>query len=159
MLRILLSCIVGTSLMTGYSYWKAKKIQEQFEEPEMLGKLVHRLAPETISPQSSTLAGWTMHYAIGGSFVLIYDQIWKNTSLKPGVISGLLLGAPSGLIGMLAWATMLKTHPDPPRTHLKKHLKQLFFAHIIFGISSAMTYQLLEKTNNRSGKSSVPRIN
>ncbi len=125
----------------------------------MLGKLVHRLAPEKISPQSSALAGWTLHYAIGGSFVLVYSQIWKKTSLKPGVVSGLLLGVPSGLVGMLAWATMLKTHPDPPRTHLEKHLKQLFFAHIIFGISSAMTYQLLKKKNNRSGKSSVLQIN
>ena len=64
MLRILLSCIAGKSLMIIYSYRKAK-LQEQFEEPEMLGKLVHRLAPEKISQKSSIFAGWILHYSIG----------------------------------------------------------------------------------------------
>ena len=50
------------------------------------------------------------------------------------------------------------SYPDPPHTHLKKHLKQLFFAHIIFGISSALAYQLLENVDN-PGKDSVLKIN
>lgn len=144
-----MSSIVGTSLMTVYSYWKAKKHREQFEEPIMLGKLVKRTIPYKITPKTSIIAGWLIHYAIGGLFNLTYDQFWKKSALKPGAINGFLLGAPSGLLGMAAWATILNMHSNPPRTHLAKHLKQLFTAHLIFGISSAMTYRLLQNSKNR----------
>ena len=141
MLRIILSSIVGTSFMTVYSYWKAKKQQEQFEEPLMLGKLLHRAYPKKISYRSSKIQGWMLHYTIGGSFNICYDQLWRGTELKPGLKSGLFLGAISGLIGMAAWTTMLHMHRDPPHTHLRKHLQQLFTAHIIFGVTSAMAYR------------------
>ncbi|MDT0642070.1 hypothetical protein RM553_04425 [Zunongwangia sp. F363] len=147
MLKILLCSIAGTSFMTIYSYRQAKRHQEQFEEPVMLSKLVHRIAPEKISAKASIPAGWLIHYSIGVSFNMVYDQIWKNSSLKPGLASGFLLGVPSGIIGMAAWFTALQLHPDPPHTHLRKHLEQLFIAHIIFGISSGLCYRLLEKNN------------
>ena len=135
--------------MTVYSYWKAKKHREQFEEPVLLGKLVRRTIPQKITPQSSNIAGWIIHYTIGGLFNVAYDQLWKKSSLKPGAVNGFLLGAPSGLLGMAAWAILLHVHSNPPHTHLEKHLKQLFTAHLIFGISSAMTYRLLQKSKNR----------
>lgn len=146
MLKVLLSSLAGTSLMTAYSYWKAKENNEQFEEPELLSKLAHRLAPDKISTEISIPMGWITHYAIGYAFNMAYDQVWKRGVMKPGIFSGLLLGAPSGLLGMAAWATAFKLHPDPPKTHLKNHLKQLFVAHILFGTSSAFAYKALRNS-------------
>lgn len=145
MLKILLCGIAGTSLMTAYSYRKSEKHREQFEEPLMLGKLVQRTIPERIPQKASVFSGWIAHYTIGVLFNMAYDRFWRNGPLEPGAASGFLLGAPSGLLGMAAWAAILKLHPDPPRTDLKKHLKQLFTAHIIFGVSSAVAYQVLRK--------------
>ncbi|WP_300435355.1 hypothetical protein [Christiangramia sp.] len=147
MLRIILSSIIGTSLMTIYSYWEAERQREQFEEPMMLNKLIHRATSKTFMLKPSILPGWILHYSIGGLFNIVYDQFWKYSSLQPGVPGGFLLGVPSGLLGMAAWASVLHLHPDPPKTHLANHLKQLFTAHLIFGITSALTYRLVHNIN------------
>lgn len=148
--NIAMANIAGTSAMTAYSYWKSYREQEQFEEPVMLGKMLHRLFPKTIAKGPSQVAGWLAHYTMGFLFNITYGLLWKKSTLKPDIASGMLLGIPSGWIGMGAWTLMLKLHPDPPQTDLKEHLKQLFTAHLIFGACSAVTYQKLQNLNSSS---------
>ena len=143
MFKVILSSLVGTSLMTIFSYWKAYKEKEQFEEPVMLAKLMRRSTSLPIRPVYSNTLGWLLHFSIGYLFVVIYKLIWSNTSIRPGVTSGLLLGIPSGVIALLFWYTVLKLHPRAPQTHLKAHLQQLFLAHLVFGSSAGFTYRNL----------------
>ncbi|WP_276167372.1 hypothetical protein [Zobellia alginiliquefaciens] len=148
MWRILLCSIAGTSLMTIYSYRKSKKQREQFREPLLLGKFIRDTAPEKIPLSTAARLGWVAHYAIGAFFNMAYDRFWKNSALRPGAASGLLLGVPSGLLGMAAWCTALKGHPNPPRTDFQKYIRHLFKAHIVFGVSSAVTYKVIRKLSN-----------
>lgn len=145
--NLVMANLAGTSAMTAYSYWKSYREEEQFEEPEMLGKMLHRLLPQTIAIGPSQVAGWVAHYTVGFLFNITYGLLWKKSNLKPDIASGMLLGIPSGMIGMGMWTLMLKLHPDPPHTNLKEHLKQLFTAHLIFGMCSAVAYQQLQNLN------------
>ena len=127
--------------MTAFSYWKAKKKNEQFEEPKMLGKLMHNAAPGKIPLKTSIFAGWILHYGVGLAFNSLYHQWWKTKTTAPKAMQGLLLGVPSGAIGIIAWHTAIKLHSNPPETQLKDYYKQLFVAHLIFGLTSAIAYR------------------
>lgn len=140
--RLLFSAIVGTSAMTLFSYFVSKSENENFREPDILGQLIKRL-PLNVSKESSEIAGWCTHYAIGVLFVALYNELWQETYIKPTVTSGAFLGAISGLSGIAGWKGIFEIHPHPPAKDLKKYFEHLFLAHLVFGIFSTATYKLL----------------
>ena len=139
--KILISAIVGTSAMTLFSYLVSESKNKNFREPEVLGQLVNRL-PNSGSKESAQMAGWGMHYAIGILFVAIYNQLWKQTKVEPSMTSGTLLGAASGVVGVMGWKLMFEGHPNPPAKNLKPFFGHLLLAHVVFALSSAITYKL-----------------
>ncbi|HSN48714.1 MAG TPA: hypothetical protein VLR29_08135, partial [Flavobacterium sp.] len=138
--KILVTAIVGTSAMTLFSYLASESKNRNFREPEILGQLINRL-PTRCSKESSQIAGWCTHYAVGLAFVVIYDKLWKKKKLEPSVTSGLLLGAASGLVGIGGWKVMFEVHPNPPVIKQKRFFGHLMLAHIVFGVFSAVTYK------------------
>ncbi|TDN95010.1 hypothetical protein DET49_10376 [Salegentibacter sp. 24] len=146
--KILISSIIGTSAMTIFSYLVSNSKNKNFREPEVLGKLIKAL-PLNISKDTAHLAGWGMHYTIGFAFVASYNEIWKQTKVKPSLTSGILMGTASGVLGTLGWKLMFKVHPNPPAKNLKPFFGHLLLAHIVFGIFSALSYRSTYANRNQ----------
>lgn len=154
--KILFSGLLGTTAMTLFSHLLSKTENKNLSEPQNLGRLINRL-PINISQKTSKLAGWGSHYGIGMGFVTLYDQLWKRHTLEPSVRSGALLGAASGVIGVVAWKSMFDSHPNPQPKNLKVFLGQLVLAHVVFGVASAVAYKVCPDTFN-FGKNKIPDI-
>ncbi|MDP1813656.1 MAG: hypothetical protein Q8K92_04345 [Leadbetterella sp.] len=116
--KTLISAIAGTSAMTLFSYLTSESKNKNFREPEVLGQLINRL-PQSVSKEKSQIAGWGAHYATGLAFELVLNEIWKRKLVKPTVTSGALLGATSGLVGVMVWKGTFEAHPNPPAKNLK----------------------------------------
>lgn len=127
--------------MTAFSYLVSVSHEKQFREPEILAKLLKRIIPALTSP-TAHITGWTLHYAVGFGFNIIYDLLWRKTPMKPGLRSGVLLGGASGFIGAAVWKMVFKLHPFPPSVERNNYYKHLLLAHVVFGIFSTLGYKL-----------------
>lgn len=145
--KTFLSTIAGTSAMTLFSYLISEANDENYKEPEVLGQLIKRL-PDGPSNEKARIAGWGGHYAAGLAFELIFNEVWEREWMKPSIASGALMGVTSGVAGIVAWKVAFDAHPNPPVKNLKKYFAHLMLAHVVFGVSSALTYKLLAAKNN-----------
>jgi hypothetical protein len=150
--KIPVGTLVGTSLMTAFSYYISQHEKDQFREPVLLNILSRRLM-NTNQGNYTGAFGWLAHYGVGALFVSAYDKIWKQSG-RPTLWSGLLLGAISGVVGIATWKLVFKLHPSPPTIDFKDYYRQLFVAHLIFGASAALGYKTfannLESTKNNT---------
>jgi len=138
--KVLTSAMGGTAAMSLFSYVVSNLENKNFREPEILAHLIKRLS-EKISKEEAEAAGWAAHYAAGILFVAVYNELWKREKIKPSVASGAILGAVSGLAGIMIWSAVFKLHPNPPAKNLKPYFEHLMMAHVVFGISCALTYK------------------
>lgn len=139
-LPIVKATIVGTSAMTLFSYLISEKKEENFREPLVLADLISRIFP-TMRKSDAALEGWGLHYFSGFMFCYGYHKLWKTKKVNPGVVSGSLLGAASGVAGVLVWKAVFKLHPNPPAKNLKKYFGHLLLAHVVFGAFAGMAYK------------------
>jgi hypothetical protein len=137
---IIKSTFAGTSAMTLFSYLVSEKKEENFREPLVLADLLSRLSSK-LRKSDATVDGWALHYIAGLGFSIAYHQLWKSGKVKPGIFSGSLLGAASGLIGIMVWKGVFKLHPNPPAKNLKKYFRHLMLAHVVFGAFAGMAYK------------------
>lgn len=144
--RILFAGILGTSAMTLFSYLVSEAKRKNFREPELLGQLLKRL-PNKCSTPAAQISGWGIHYAIGISFMACYSEIWKRTGHKPTLVSGVVLGAANGVVGVTGWKLMFEAHPNPPAKELNSFFGHLILAHVVFGLFNTIGYRsaLVEK--------------
>ena len=149
--KVLSSGILGTSAMTIFSYLVSELMSENFREPEIMSFLFKNLSITFL--QYETYLGylaWTFHYIIGFSFVFIYVKLWDTNKLKPNLVSGMFLGAITGIIGIIGWYITFKLHPNPPIVNLRNFFILLFFAHIVFGIFATIGYVLIKKATDNT---------
>jgi hypothetical protein len=139
-LQTIAAAALGTTAMTLFSYWISSAKRKQFREPELLQELLQKL-PLQIPPGTAKAAGWLIHYSVGFSFCAIYDAIWRQTSSRPSLANGVVLGGISGIAGISGWHLVLSAHPNPPAVELKKYYGHLMLAHLIFGTFSAIGYR------------------
>ncbi len=125
--------------MTAFSYLFGYLVRENTKEPDLLGKLVHRLFPGTTRMQSK-IAGWTAHYLVGLLFVELYARWWERSSIRANRKTGLVFGGMSGLAAILIWKFTLAAHPFPPAINFKKFAANLLFAHLVFGLVAVIAY-------------------
>lgn len=145
LLKIALAGAIGTTFMTLYSYGVANKKQREYREPVLLNKLVNRAPVNLPKITKNHAVGWLMHYTIGYTFCVGYDYIWRKTSVSPTTKSSLLMGAMSGVMGIMGWKAFFSAHPNPPKTHYKGFYRQLLVAHVIFGFFAKVGYKLPDK--------------
>lgn len=155
--KVLFSGILGTTAMTLFSALISKSKNKNLEQSENLAQLINRM-PINISKKSAKVAGVFSHYGIGMGFVSLFDQLWKRHKLEPSLRSGALLGAASGLLGVVAWKTMFESHPNPQPKNLKVFMGQLVLAHVVFGAVSAIAYKVCpdSKKSFSSNGHSIP---
>ncbi len=135
--------VLGTSVMTLFSYFLSTIVKDDVKEPKLLGKMIHRLLPG-VSRTNSRISGWVVHYAVGLLFAELYIQLWEKTKVKPNYKTGFILGGFSGIATILIWKITLKLHPVPPSVNFKKHALNLFFAHVVFGLFAVVGYSWYE---------------
>jgi hypothetical protein len=140
--KILIGALVGTSAMTGYSYLVSDNSHRQFREPVLLNKFMKRSG---LPVQKESSKGWILHYTTGLLFATAYHKLWRFSRLQPSIKMGAVLGAVSGLVGIGVWKLLYNFYTHPPQTHERKYYKQLFAAHIIFGVFTTMGYRLTKK--------------
>jgi hypothetical protein len=140
--KIIISGIVGTTFMTLFSYIVSELAHENFSEPEHLATMIKRLVPP-IDKEKSLIAGWSVHYAIGFLFCLVYFELWRSGKIKPTVTNGVLLGTVSGLIAVIVWKLTFKSHPSPPWVDYTNYYRQLVPAHVIFAVLATVTYRYI----------------
>jgi hypothetical protein len=141
--EVLVSGITGTTFMTLFSHMAGDIADENFSEPNLLGKLFDRVVPGS-SKEVSTIVGWKAHYLIGILFALVYAELWDKEKVKPSIKNGLLLGGISGIAAIAVWKTTFKLHPAPPGINFKNYYIQLWAAHVVFGLFSTLAYQLIK---------------
>lgn len=125
--------VKATSAMTLFSKLIANSTHKNVKEPKLLGLLIGKLIPKKYR-SAAILAGWCIHYGIGFSWVWIFRLIVRRRKKENIFTDALFLGAFSGLTGILFWKLFLKLHPDPPPVKDDLFYRQLFLAHLVFGI-------------------------
>ena len=139
--QIVISSVAATSLMTLFSYAVSASARELYKEPVLLTYILSSLKIE-VSAQIKTFLAWLLHYLIGLAFVLAYHYLWLHDIIEMSWPAAFVLGAASGIIGILGWVFLFKIVPQKPNIDIKGYYVQLFFAHIIFGIAAFMIYKL-----------------
>ena len=121
--KILTGGITGSVMMTAFSY----AVDRKKEIP-----LYNLLEGKVNTP-----GGWLIHMGAGFLFTSLYHVIWKNTRLKPTTITGLTFGSVNGIMSMILWRMIANA-----RSNQYSLYRNLFLAHLIFGMSSAIGYRL-----------------
>lgn len=142
LIQILIATIAATSAMTLFSYAVSASARELYKEPVLLTYVLSSLKVD-VSPQTKTFLAWLLHYLIGLFFVLSYHFLWAHDVIEISWRAGLVLGAASGIVGILGWIILFKIVNQKPNIDFKGYYVQLFFAHIIFGLVAFYVYQLL----------------
>lgn len=140
--QIIIVSLLATSAMTLFSYTMSSSFRELFKEPVLLSFILIKTNLE-LSVQTKKYLAWLLHYLIGFIFVLAYHIIWLYNILYISIISALLLGVLSGIIGIIGWVLIFKIADYQPKIDFKGYYIQLFFAHIIFAIVATIAYYLL----------------
>jgi hypothetical protein len=140
--KILTATLLGTTLMTLFSYYLSSVRKKQFREPELLNESLVRLRIMSFATSKNHAAGWFIHYVVGLLFVVCYELVIRHTSLSPTLSFFALAGGLCGLIGIAGWHITLILLPNPPVVHLKEYYIQLFVAHILFGLGAYGGYRL-----------------
>lgn len=140
-MQLLISTIIATSVMTIFSYAISSRFGELYKEPLLLAYLISK-TQLIVSDTLKNVLGWVIHYLIGFLFVLGYHLLWKYHILPLNLEIGILLGAISGIIGILGWTLMFKTANNEPDIDYKGYYFQLFFAHILFALTAVLIYKL-----------------
>ena len=144
------SSIAGTTMMTLYSYAISWTKNKNFKEPLLLAQMVYRLMP-WLQKKDSRIAGWGVHYLTGLLFAESYAAFWSQDTFA-NIKTGLVLGGISGIAAILIWKFTLEAHPFPPPVHFFKFAGQLFIAHIVFGLASALGYTFLNKIRQNGSR-------
>ena len=140
-IQIVFSSVAATTLMTIFSYMLSVNFRELYKEPVLLSYLLTSL-DISLSKRVRRFFGWLIHYSIGFLFVLAYHILWENEIIEKNWNAALLLGAVSGIVGILGWLMMFKISKYEPNIDFKGYYLQLFFAHVIFGLGALLVYNL-----------------
>ncbi|MEX0608852.1 MAG: hypothetical protein WD016_10890 [Balneolaceae bacterium] len=138
-LKILTGALVGTSVMTLFSYYLSNKTNKQFKEPVLLNKLIYHS-----TPIKNIMPGWMIHYSVGFFFMLGFHFFWKFTPFNPTFLSSTFLGLMGGLLGIAGWHFIFRLHADPPIVDFPKYYLHLLAAHVVFGWGATAGYTLIE---------------
>lgn len=140
-LQVLLSSAAATTVMTLCSYAVSAAAREIYKEPLLLAYILKQLHLN-ISSNAKHILGWILHYVIGLAFVAAYHLLWSHKILNVTILSSIMLGAASGILGIIGWIVLFKIVPQKPNIDYKGYYAQLFAVHIIFGVTAFLVYLL-----------------
>lgn len=142
LLIILLTALAATLMMSAFSYLISEGFRKLYKEPLLLQYLITHSRLKIYGVRKK-IASWIIHYLIGVVFVMIYFLLWRTNLFALDWISGLIFGLVIGAIGITGWEIMHTITGYPPSIDFKGYHLQQFFAHIIFGLTTILTFQIL----------------
>ena len=143
--RIILTAFFATSLMTVFSYSYSAIRKKQYREPDLLNILLSRLYFGKTFTITHSSPGWIIHYFIGLLFIVAYFLLWNVLEIEPSLLNCFILGALSGVLGIVGWGIVFRLHPYPPTINYREFYLQLLIAHIVFGIGTYLSILLLSR--------------
>ena len=146
--KIFIAATCGTTAMTAYSYLVSETKDKNFEEPELLGNMLYKLA--SLKKKTAYSTGWLLHYAVGIFFTLIYQRLLRKWRISANVKNGFAVGLITGIFAAAVWRVTFLLHPAPPLVDQRRFYSQLTIAHIIFGTVAILL--LKRKVKHKSKK-------
>lgn len=139
--KIVLGGIVGTTLMTLFSYVCGRLFSKEFGEPKLLNKLLDQSYSWENDINSSSPIGWILHFTIGLLFAWIMYLFFLWSGHSPTWPLGGLLGFVFGILGVAGWALFLNLQRSPPELELPEFYFQLIVAHVVFGLGAVLVFK------------------
>src|SRR5688572_17576195 len=130
LLKLAIAAFSATNLMTTFSYLLSASYKKLFREPVMMDFILKGIGI-CLKGKWHKVGGWIAHYIIGFALVITYESIWRYTFVRFSMVSGIIFGVCTGILGIISWHAIYRTsiHEDvSPRSYYI----QLFFGHIIF---------------------------
>lgn len=142
LIQITIVSAAATSIMTLFSYIMSAQFRELYKEPVLLTLILVKTKLQT-SIQTKQVLAWLLHYLIGFAFVLSFHLLWVNGFVDLSIINGFLLGSIIGTIGIIGWVFIFKIADYKPKIDFKGYYLQLFFAHVLFALTTIIAYRYL----------------
>ena len=129
--QVIISGLAATTVMTVFSYIASNLKKRNYKEPELLAGL---LKDGFDNKYLATTSGWCTHYSMGITWAAVFEMLFEGAGMKRDFKNGVVLGAFSGLTGIVIWRVAFKLHSNPPRTDYKGFYEQLLLAHIVYSL-------------------------
>ncbi|WP_276168686.1 hypothetical protein [Zobellia alginiliquefaciens] len=142
--KILLAGLVGTSLMTAFSYLVGHVCDSELGEPKLLNRFLNGSKRLDIEVGDESMLGWLFHYLTGFLFANAISLYFNLTENHPTYGLAVILGCILGLFGVLGWVIMIRLHSSPPKMNLQLFLLQLVGAHVVFGLGATLVFRFWE---------------
>jgi hypothetical protein len=136
---IFCSGVVGTTVMTIFSYILSSKRKKNFKEPELLDIMIRRIPG--IKEKETMLAGWLFHYTAGLSWTVVFAAVFGKLEKQPSLYNEVIFGLCGGIAAIFIWEGFFKLHPNPPRTDIREFYSQLIVAHLLFTVATGESYK------------------
>ncbi|MCH4822113.1 hypothetical protein ML462_02920 [Gramella lutea] len=130
--QVILAGVLGTVLMTAFSYFLSKVRSRQFKEPKLLNMILRRSSHEHMNPSNNSFIGWVVHFSIGIILMTLFYLFHLIFSFRISFLSIFLYGIITGAMAILSWHLMFYISPRPPDVNLNEFYIQLFIAHVLF---------------------------
>jgi hypothetical protein len=127
--KSILEGAAGTTAMTMFSHFLSGKKHQNYSEPDLLAKFVHRSFP-ALGDRQARIAGWALHYGIGAAMMVAFRAVAK----RGGIAKPLIYGVIGGLAAVAVWQQLFRKSTVPPRTDVTGFLQQLLPAHVVFSL-------------------------
>jgi len=142
--KIITGGVVGTLLMTFFSYLCGHLFSREFGEPRLLNKLLDKSPWSQSNIKENSVLGWALHMVTGIVFAWIIDIYFVLADTAPNWSVGAIIGFGLGVLGILGWQIVLSLHPQPPKLELPEFFAQLLIAHIIFALGTVLVFRVFD---------------
>jgi hypothetical protein len=141
-ITILLSAFAATTMMTVFSYLTPEGFRKNYKEPMLFQHLITH-SPLRVTGIKKKIASWVIHYCIGLIFVFFFFMLWRTRLFAMDWISGIIFGLVTGAVGITGWEAMHIIYGYPVSIDFKGFHIHQFFAHIIFGLTTMVSFLIL----------------
>lgn len=138
LLKVILAGILGTILMTGFSYILARLKDQEFREPRLLNMILRRSTYDKVNPSNNSILGWVVHFSIGIILMTLFYIIHLIFSFSISFMSILVYGVFAGILSILSWHLMFIISPNSENVELKEFYVQILIAHVLFALGAAV---------------------
>jgi hypothetical protein len=140
LLKVIIAGILGTVLMTGFSYIISKVKSQQFNEPRLLNMILRRSSYDQMNPSNNSILGWVLHFSVGIILMTFFYLLHLIFPFNISIISIILYGILAGLLAIVSWHLMFVISPNPPKIPLNQFYIQLLIAHILFSLGALIFF-------------------
>ena len=137
LIRVIMAGILGTVLMTSFSYVISRMKSQQFKEPKLLNMILRRSTYD-MNPSNNSVLGWVVHFSIGVILMTLFYVLHLTFSFSISAVSILIYGIIAGILSILSWHFMLSISSNSPDFALRDFYMQLLMAHVLFALGATI---------------------